>query len=144
MLTYTTEALDSDLEITGPITVELFASSSASDQDWIVHLTRVHEDGKSWLMTDGLLKASHRQSHESPEAVSPGKVYRMEIEVWPTSQLLRRGQRLRVDVMNATFPKVEPCPYVSTNRVFHDREYPSSILLPVIPIDSGGVWAASE
>ena len=144
VLTYTTEALDGDLEITGPITVELFASSSASDQDWIVHLTRVYKDGTSWLMTDGLLKASHRQSHENPEAVSPGEVYRMEIEVWPTSQLLRRGQRLRVDVMNATFPKVEPCPYVSTNRVFHDLEHPSSILLPVIPIDSGGVWVDSK
>ena len=65
----------------------------------------------------------------------------MEIEVWPTSQLLRRGQRLRLDLMNATFPKVEPCPHASTNLVFHNRKYPSAVLLPVIPQNSGGVWA---
>lgn len=142
VLTYTTPALEQDIEVTGPITLELFASSAAVDQVWVAHLTDVFFDGTSWLRTDGLLKASHRRSHSHPEPLTPGEVYKLEIEVWPTSQVFRRGHRIRLDLMNATFPKTEPCPYPSTNRVYHDREHPSRIVLPIIPPNSGSVWAA--
>lgn len=141
VLTYTTPVLEEDVEVTGPITVELYASSTAVDQDWIAHLTRVHADGTSWLTTDGLLKATHRNSHSEPEPLTPGETYKLEIEVWPTSQMFRKGQRIRLDIMNATFPKVEPCPHPSTNLVFHDRERPSCIVLPIIPSETGGEWA---
>ena len=66
MLTYTTAPLEQDVEVTGPITVELYASSTARDQVWVAHLTDVFPDGVSWLRTDGLLKASHRRSHSEP------------------------------------------------------------------------------
>ncbi|MGK2965658.1 MAG: CocE/NonD family hydrolase [Tepidiformaceae bacterium] len=140
VLTYTTPVLKDDVEVTGPITVELYASGTAVDQDWVAHLTRVHPDGKSWLTTGGMLKASHRASHSDPGPITPGEVYKLEIEVWATSQLFRKGERIRLDLMNATFPKVEPCPYPSTNEVFPDRERPSCIVLPIIPRDGGGVW----
>lgn len=142
VLTYTTPVLDEDVEVTGEITVELHASGTAVDQVWIAHLTDVFPDGTSWLRTDGLLKASHRTSHASPEPLTPGEAYRLEIEVWPTSQVFRRGHRIRLDLMNANFPKTEPCPYPSENRVYHDRERPSCLILPVIPTGSGGSWGA--
>lgn len=141
VLTYTTLVLEQDVEITGPITLELYASGTAVDQDWVSHLTDVFPDGTSWLRTDGILKASHRRSHSNPEPLTPGDVYKLEIEVWPTSQVFRRGHRIRLDVMNTSFPKLEPCPYASTNRVYHDQEHPSCIVLPIIPPDGGGIWA---
>ncbi len=132
-LTYTTDPLEQDLEVTGPISVELYASSTAGDADWVVLLADVYPDGTSLLRTDGLLKASHRDGHEAPTPLTPGQVYKLTIEVWSISQVFRRGHRIRLDVANSSFPKLEPNPLPAVNTVHHDAEHQSCVILPVIP-----------
>ena len=140
VLTYSTSILEEDLEITGEVLVELYISSTAVDQVWAVNLTNVYPDGTSWLCSDGILKASHNNSHSNPTELEPNQIHKLEIEIWPISQVFKKGNRIRIDIMNANFPKTEPCPYPSLNSIYHSKDYPSSIILPVIPANSGGKW----
>ncbi|MBH52289.1 MAG: hypothetical protein CL785_03950 [Chloroflexi bacterium] len=140
VLTYSTSILEEDLEITGEVLVELYISSTAVDQVWAVNLTNVYPDGTSWLCSDGILKASHNNSHSNPTKLEPNQIHKLEIEIWPMSQVFKKGNRIRIDIMNANFPKTEPCPYPSLNSIYHSKDYPSSIILPVIPANSGGKW----
>ena len=133
VLTYTTDPLPQDMEVTGQVVLDLYASSTAVDTDWVVLLTDVYPDGTSLLRTDGLLKASHRDGHDRPAPLKPGEVYEFNIALWATSQVFRKGHRVRVDLANASFPKLEPNPLPAVNTIRHDRAHPSCVVLPVIP-----------
>jgi predicted acyl esterase len=75
------------VEVTGPISVTLYAASSAKDTDFTAKLTDVYLDGKAILLNNGILRASFRKSLEKPEPIEPSKVYAYEISIWPTSTL---------------------------------------------------------
>jgi hypothetical protein len=153
-LTWTTAAFTQDLELTGPIVARIFASAIAPNFDWQVRLTDVHPDGRSSWITDGQLRASLRRVDpgrsrrnengdiirpwypaSEHEQVPPGEVVEYLIELAPTSNVFRKGHRLRLDVQ----PIAEG--YVDSTRtggvgaltVHRGRTRPSSILLPVIP-----------
>jgi putative CocE/NonD family hydrolase len=144
-LTFTSDPLQEDLEVTGPVKAVLFAMSSAVDTDWVVRLTEVYPDGRSILIMDGILRARFRESMTEPSLIAPDRVYRYEIDLWSTSNVFKAGHRLRVGVTSSNFPRWNrnlntaespesgARPEVAYNTVFFDAKRPSHILLPVIP-----------
>jgi len=144
-LTFTTEPLAEDLEVTGPVKAVLYAMSSAVDTDWVVRLSDVYPDGRSILIVDGILRARYRDSMTEPSLIAPDRVYRYDIDLWATSNVFKAGHRLRVSVTSSNFPRWDrnlntaespetgTRPETAVNTVFFDPPRPSHLLLPVIP-----------
>ena len=144
MLVFTSEALKEPLEVTGRIRVKLWISSSAVDTDWTAKLCDVYPDGRSMLVTDGLIRARYRESFQQERLLEPGKVYPVEIDLWSTSLIFNRGHRLRVAISSSNSPRFEPNPntaaafraddqtVIAHNTVYLDRDRHSHILLPVV------------
>ena len=143
-LTFTSESLTEELDVTGPVKAVIYGLSSAPDTDWVVRLTDVHPDGYSRLLCDGILRARYRDSFENPELLEIGKVYKYEIDLWATSNVFLPGHRVRVSVTSSCFPRFdrnlntggsihnEAAGQVAINTVMHDEMRPSHIVLPVI------------
>jgi putative CocE/NonD family hydrolase len=146
VLSYTSEPLEHDLHVVGPVKAVLHAASSAPDTDWVVRLCDVWPDGRSISVCDGILRARYRESFERPSPLEPGRVYRFEVDLRATAQTFRAGHRLRVHVTSSDFPRYDRSlntggPFgeeaggqVATNTIFHDRPRPSHLLLPVVPV----------
>ncbi|MFQ5790658.1 MAG: CocE/NonD family hydrolase [Acidobacteriota bacterium] len=144
-LTYTTPPLEEDLEITGFSRVEFFASSTAVDTDWVVTLIDVHPSGYAQHLRQNLLRARYRDGDEAPTLMEPGTIYPFTIEIYPLSNLFKKGHRIRLSVTSSSFPKwypngntgreiLEDRPgIVATNTIYHDSDHPSRLVVPVIP-----------
>lgn len=145
VLVYSTDKLDSDMEITGPLKAKLFAASSAVDTDFTVTLVDVFENEYANLIQDGIIRASYRDSDLEPSPIIPGKIYEYTVDLWATSYVVKKGHRLRVEVSSSCFNRYdrntntgEPFgkatgTVLAKQTVFHSREYPSHIILPLIP-----------
>ena len=145
MLTYTSDALEKDLTVIGPVKAVLYALSSAPDTDWVVRLCDVWPDGRSMSVCDGILRARYRDSLERPETTVPGRIYRFEVDLWSTAQVFKASHRLRVEVTSSDFPRYdrnlntggpfgeEVRGQTAVNTIFHDAMRPSHLVLPVIP-----------
>lgn len=144
-LTYTSEPLERDLEVTGPVQAVLYGLSSAVDTDWTVRLSEVYPDGRSINIVDGIIRARYRNSSTTTELIEPNKVYRYQVDLWATSNVFKAGNRLRVSVHSSNFPRwsrnlnTAEAPEAgaryetAVNTVFKDELRPSHIVLPVIP-----------
>ena len=145
ILTYSTPPLDEPLEVTGPITVRLWASSSAPDTDFVVKLQDVWPNGFTQELCYGIVRARYRDSFEDPSLIEPGRPYEYTIQVNPTSNLFQSGHRVRVDIASSDFPNfdrnhntggndyAEASLVAARQTVYHDSARPSRITLPVIP-----------
>jgi predicted acyl esterase len=136
VLTYTTEPLEDDLDVVGPLRMILYASSSAVDTDFVARLTDVFPDGRAIQLQAGALRTRYRDPHGEPSFLEPGHVYRLEIDMWATANRFKAGHRLRVDISSADFPKYdrntnrggepgEPIP--ARQRIYHDPGHPSHL-----------------
>jgi putative CocE/NonD family hydrolase len=144
VLIYTTPAFAQDTEITGPVSLELFAQSSAVDTDFEAKLVDVAPDGFAQNLTEGIIRARYRNSQEKPELMNPGQIYKFMIDLWATSNVFLKGHSLRLEVSSSNFPRFDrnmntgetqasAQKYVSaTNAVYHDAEHPSALNLPVV------------
>ncbi len=144
VLTYETRPLLDDLDITGPIAVELYASSSEPDTDFTAALVDVYPDGYSLLIQEGILRASFRDKDRDPSPIGPGEVYTLVIDLWSTSYTVPAGHKLRVEVSSSNFPRFARNlnngePFGTSDRievadqiVYHTNIYPSRLVLPVI------------
>jgi predicted acyl esterase len=139
MRQYTTAILDRDLEVVGPLRVELYASSSAVDTDFCVRLSDVFPDGRAIQLQSNVLRARHRGAE--PELLEPGRIYKLDIDLWATANRFKSGHRLRVDISSGDFPKFdrnanrggEPGPPISAHqKIFRDSEHPSRIVLSIL------------
>jgi putative CocE/NonD family hydrolase len=147
VLVYTSDPLDQPLEVTGPLTVTLYAATSAPDTDFVARLCDVYPDGASRILAEGILRARFREGCERPRPIKPGQVYEYQIDLVATSNLFRAGHRIRVDVTSSSFPRFDRNPNTGNplgqdgpedlrpalQMIFHDGEHPSHILLPIIP-----------
>lgn len=145
ILVYTSSPLEQALEVTGPVKVMLYASTSARDTDFTAKLVDVHPDGKAYNLCDGILRARFGESRTATRLVEPGEVNRFEIDLGVTSNLFKPGHRMRVEVSSSNFPRFDRNPNTghefgadtewvkAEQTVFHDAQHPSSILLPIIP-----------
>jgi hypothetical protein len=146
VLTYTTAPLEEDTEVTGPVSAVIFAASSAVDTDFTAALIDVEQDGKAIILCEGICRARFRNGTDSPEMMKPAKVYEFKIDMWDTSNVFKRGHRIRVEISSSNFPRynrnlntgksVESDSEirVAHQTVYHDAERPSHVLLPVIPV----------
>jgi putative CocE/NonD family hydrolase len=137
-LTYTSEPLEEELEILGFPQVQLCAASTAENTAFVVKLTEVNALGESNLITYGVLNASHRNSHEHPEPLEPGRIYRLNIELSAMSWVFKKGHRIRVSVASSHWPILWPLPDPAVNRVYLDRTHASKLTLPVMPARGSG------
>jgi putative CocE/NonD family hydrolase len=145
VLCYTSEPLTRALEITGPITVKLYAASSAPDTDFTAKLVAVRPDGYAQNLADGIVRARYRDSRAHPSPITPGAIYEYTIDLWSTSYVFQPGFRMRVEIASANFPRFDRNPntghalfadaelQTATQTIFHDAAHPSHIILPVIP-----------
>ena len=131
-LTYTTKPLDQDLELAGAGEVRLCAVlTSGNEVNLVAKLCDVESQGKSVLITTGLLKASHLNGSDRPERLRNGHIYDFRIPLFSTSYLIRRGHRLRVSISGADFPHVWPTFNNPDLRIFYGGERESAVMLPI-------------
>jgi uncharacterized protein len=145
VLVYSTEPLAENVEVTGPITLTLYASSSASDTDFTGKLVDVDQNGFARNLTDGIIRARVRESQSDPKLINPGKVYEFTIDMWSTSNLFKAGHRIRLEVSSSNFPRFDRNPNTghelfvdsetrpALQTVMHERGFASYVTLPVIP-----------
>jgi len=146
VLVYSTPPLEKDMEVTGPVTLDLFAKSSAVDTDFTAKLVDVWPNGFAQNLTEGILRASFRESTlGQPKPIVPGQVYEYKIDLWSTSNVFLKGHRIRLEVSSSNFPRfdrnlntgkraADSSEFVkATNTILHDSEHPSALMLPVVP-----------
>jgi uncharacterized protein len=141
VVVYTSAPLEEDLVVVGSLRLVLYASSTAVDTDFAARLTDVFPDGRAIQLQNGILRARYRELHGRPELLEPGRIYRLEIDMWATANLFRAGHRLRLDISSADFPRFdrnsnrggEPGePVAAVQTIYHDIERPSHLLLPIV------------
>jgi putative CocE/NonD family hydrolase len=148
VLVYTSAPLTKELEATGPIEAEIWASSSAKDTDFVVRLTDVYPDGYSQNITpplSGILRARYRESEFEQKLLVPGQVYKFEVNLMYTSHVFKIGHRIRVSITSSAFPDIDRNPNTgapfgedarlipAAQTIYHDEQHPSLVRLPVIP-----------
>jgi predicted acyl esterase len=145
VLVYTSAAMKKDVEVTGPIRVMLYAATSASDTDFTAKLVDVFPDGEARNLTDGILRLRYRESLEKPVLSSPGQTYQVAIDAGVTSNVFRKGHRIRLEISSSNFPRFDRNPNTgrpvadetdlrkASQTVYHDRAHASYVLLPVVP-----------
>lgn len=143
VLIFTSDVLENPLEVTGRIGARLFVSSDCPDTDFTVKLTDVYPDGRSMLVTDGILRARFRESFEREKLLEPGQIVEIPVDLWSTSLVFNRGHRIRIAISSSNSPRFDPNPNtghafredqekrVATNTVYFSKEHPSQIILPI-------------
>jgi putative CocE/NonD family hydrolase len=145
VLVFTTPPVEQDLEVVGPIRVVLYTATSAPDTDFTAKLVDVFPSGEARILTDGILRLRYRTSLEKPQLATPGQIYEVNIDAGVTSNVFLKGHQVRVEISSSNFPRFDRNP--NTGRqisdeavlrkayqtVYHDREHPSRLILPVIP-----------
>ena len=162
VLTFTSAPLNKDMEITGPIKLVLYASSSARDTDFFIKLSdqfpqSPDDRGKDInpaadLITRGWLRASHREldperssemvpyhTHSNPQPLTPGEITKFEISLEPMAYLIKAGHRLRLEIVNGDSPVSEQLwghyyqpGKIGSDTIYHDAAHPSELILPVM------------
>ncbi len=148
VLVFTSDPLESDLEVTGEIEAILYVSSDALDTDFAVMVTDVHPDGASYNVLGpeaGYLRMRYREGYDRQRLMEPGEVYQIRVGHMLTSNVFKRGHRIRVHITSSRAPHFDPNPNTGTpiateqrlikarQRVYHDARRPSHLLLPVAP-----------
>jgi putative CocE/NonD family hydrolase len=152
VLVYTSAPLEHDVEVTGPITVQLWAISSAPDTDFVARLTDVFPDGRSFNLTDGIVRARYRDFSKgaAPSLIEPGRPYDYVIDLWATSNVFQQGHQIRLQITSSCFPRWDRNPNtghpfgadaelrVAQQQILHDAAHPSYVLLPVVNSTAAG------
>lgn len=145
VLCYTSAPLQSDLEVTGPIKVVLYAATDSLDTDWTAKLVDVKPSGYAKILCDGIIRARYRAGFSDPILLEPNQVYQYEIEVGVTGNVFRQGHCIRLEVSSSNFPRFDRNPNtgapigmdstlkIARQTILHSQQYPSYLLLPVIP-----------
>jgi len=145
VLVYTSRPLRREVEVTGPIRVVLYVATSAPDTDFTAKLVDVFPDGQARNLTDGILRLRYRESLEKPVLARPGEVYPITLDAGVTSNLFRKGHRIRLEISSSNFPRFDRNPNTgrasaeekelrrATQTVYHDATRASRLLLSVAP-----------
>ncbi len=153
VLIFTSEILEEPVEATGQIKARLFVSSNQPDTDFTVKLCDVYPDGRSMLITDGILRMRNREGRDHWEFMQPDVVYEVEVDMWSTSYVWDAGHQIRVAVSSSNAPRFEPntntmdsifeikygevSPVVADNTLYVGGNYASCLLLPIVEATNG-------
>jgi predicted acyl esterase len=146
VVVFSTPALEQDLAVAGPLSVKLWVSTDRTDTDFSAILTDVHPDGRSMLISEGIRRLRFRNGYAKEELATPGEIYELEIPLIATANTFLKGHQVRIVVSSASWPKYArnlndggkmygqdlPSGVVATNRIHHDPEHPSALVLPVV------------
>lgn len=144
VLVYSTAPFAADTEVTGPVSVELYAKSSAVDTDFTAKLVDVWPNGFGQNLTEGIVRARYRDSQSIPSLLAPGTIYKFSIDLWSTSNVFLAGHALRLEISSSNFPRFDrnlntggeiktgARAVKATNSVVHDAEHPSALIVPVV------------
>lgn len=146
VLVYTTAPLACDLEVIGPVELTLYVASSARDTDFTGKVVDVYPDGRALLLTDGILRARYRRSFSQTELLERDTVYELHVDLVATANVFLAGHRIRLEVSSSNFPRfdrnsntggpiareTEAESVIAINQIFHDRQHPSTLRLPII------------
>jgi len=145
VLVFTTPALARDLEVTGPVMLDLYVSSSAVDTDFTGKLVDVWPNGFAQNLTEGILRLRYRNSQEKPELAKPGETYHISVDLWATSNVFLAGHKLRLEISSSNFPRFDRNLNTGEEQagatrmskaasvVYHDKAHPSALVLPIVP-----------
>jgi putative CocE/NonD family hydrolase len=145
VLVFTTPAFVQDTEVTGPVALDLYVSSSAVDTDFTGMLVDVWPNGFAQNLTSGILRMRYRNSQEKPELANPGETYHLTVDLWATSNVFLAGHKLRLEVSSSNFPRFDrnlntgeiqaraTRMIKATNVIYHDKAHPSALVVPVVP-----------
>ncbi|HEV2349727.1 MAG TPA: CocE/NonD family hydrolase [Terriglobia bacterium] len=145
VLVFTTPAFKSDFEVTGPVSLELYASSTAVDTDFTAKLVDVWPNGFAQNLTEGIVRARYRNSQEKAELMVPGEIYKFDVDLWATSNVFLAGHQLRLEISSSNFPRFDrnlntgeeqsrgTRMVKAANTILHDARHPSALILPVVP-----------
>jgi putative CocE/NonD family hydrolase len=145
VLVFTTPAFAQDTEVTGPVALDLYVSSSAVDTDFTGMLVDVWPNGFAQNLTSGILRMRYRNSQEKPELANPGETYHVTVDLWATSNVFLAGHKLRLEVSSSNFPRFDrnlntgeiqaraTRMIKATNVIYHDKAHPSALVVPVVP-----------
>ena len=145
VLCYTSAPMEADMEVTGPIKAVLYAATDAADTDWTAKLVDVSPTDYAMNLCDGIIRARCRESVAHPSLLEPGKVYEYSIDMGVTGNVFRKGHRVRLEISSSNFPRYDRNPNTGNalgtdaqmrqaqQTVLHSPEYPSHVVLPVIP-----------
>ena len=151
ILTFQTPELEDDIEVTGDIVMNLWASSSALDTDFTAKLIDAYPpssdypDGFAMNITDSIIRARYRNSWENPELMEPGTLYKFTFHLYPTSNIFRKGHRIRLDISSSNWPRFDVNPNTggplglerhhkpAHQTIHHNPKHPSQITLPLQP-----------
>ena len=146
VLCFTSVVLTEPLEVTGHVSLTLYASSSAPDTDFTGKLVDVFPDGRAIYLTDGIIRARYRKSLAEPEPLTPGHTYQLSLDLSVTSNVFLPGHRIRLEVSSSNFPRFDrntntggvianesaDQAAIAVNRVLHGPDRPSQLILPVV------------
>ena len=144
-LVYLSESLTEDLEATGNITVQLYATSTAPDTDFTAKVCDVFPDGRAIGLCSGIVRARYRDSTATPSQLARGEIYEYTIRLEPTAYVFKAGHRLRVDIASSDFPNFDrnhntgADPYQDAllqpahQTIYHDQRHVSRLIVPIIP-----------
>lgn len=152
VLVFQTAPLEVDVEVTGKIVVNLWIASSAVDTDFTAKLLDVYPPnadypaGYEMNLVDSIIRTRFRNGFDHEELMEPGQIYPVTITISPTSNLFQAGHRIRIDISSSNFPRLDVNPntgeplgrhthkVVAHNQVYVDREHPSHVVLPIVPL----------
>ncbi len=150
VVVFQTEPLEQDVTVIGPITVVLYASSTAVDTDFTAKLVDVYPPSRDFPtgfdlnLTDGIVRARYRERPDRAALMVPGTVYRFTIELPPTANVFKKGHRIRLDISSSNFPRFDVNPntgeplgrhrrmVAADNSIYHDAAHPSHVVLPIV------------
>jgi hypothetical protein len=151
VVVFQTAPLAEDIEVTGPVTVKLWISSTAVDTDFTAKLLDIHPPNQDFPagfemnIGDSIIRTRYRDSLSQQKLMRPAEIYSVTINLYPTANLFKKGHRIRVDISSSNFPRFDVNPntgeplqrhrrvIVADNTIYHSARHPSHILLPVIP-----------
>jgi predicted acyl esterase len=152
VLVYTTTALEEPVMILGPVTVELYAASTARDTDFVARIMDVYPNGTTINLgnfeSGGSMRARFRQGFDREILLEPGKIEKYRIELYDMGHVFLPGHKIRLEISSSAYPILHPNPntgnpvatdtqqQVANQTIYHDLEHQSSLLLPVIPANS--------
>lgn len=149
VLSFQTDLLVDDIEVTGPIEMHLWASSSVIDTDFTAKLVDLYPSdtnnpaGLAINITDSIIRARFRNGWDKEEMMKPNNPYEFIFELYPTSYIFRKGHRIRLDISSSNWPRFDVNPNtgdplglhrshkIATQSIYHDSDKPSNIVLPI-------------
>ena len=144
VLCYDTPVLEQDVAIAGPLYAEFYASSSAVDTDFIVRVSDVDEAGIARNVSFNIIRAEFRNGWDKPELLTPGKIEKYEMEMYFHGMVFKKGHKIRIDISSSELmesfpntntgidPYTDPAPIKATQTIYHGKDYPSHVKLPVL------------